>query len=595
MGLDYWFVHFTWTIPPALLMTAFYWPFFTRLELYKISTLIVIAVLATTPWDSYLIQNRIWSYPPDAVAGPTLYSIPLEEVFFFVIQTYSTALLYIVMTKHLVLPAYLDRPPQKQWGTVGIMILSSVLVLGWAGVLSRSKYTYLGLILIWVCPFMMLLWAMSYQFLLAMPRRVILCAIAIPTAYLCMVDNLALQRGTWVIENETKVNVQVLGSLEVEEALFFFVTNMMIVVGLVAIDHAVAIAEYHIASSPESGKQFPSYGRLLILYILDLDMPHESQFLRGLSDAVELVSQKSQSMLVGSAMFQGGLRIDLLLLYSFYRVMDDLVDEAPDGAAARFAMQQCSRALESRFSLPITSEPSSAQADTPQKDDTIPPSLSSSVALLPTSRLSIEPFSQLLAGFETDLLFSDHRHGFPIHNEQDLDAYAFNVAGSVATSILGLVFQHYPLKCSVPNQLKGEIVRAGEQMGCALQYVNIARDIARDADIGRVYIPTTWLKGEGLSHAEILAKPHGPEIERLRHRLLDKADAVYRANVRAIYELPSEVQGPILTLVDSYMAIGKVMRTGSIEALSERTKLKLSLPRRLGVAWRAMFEVRRWG
>lgn len=172
---------------------------------------------------------------------------------------------------------------------------------------------------------------MACHFLLAMPRRVILYAIGIPTAYLCMVDNLALQRGTWVIENETKVNVQVLGSLEIEyvvvrdtrdhgrlhlsrEALFFLVTNVMIVMGLVAIDHAVAIAEYRIASSPGPGKQFPSYGKLVLSYILAWDVPRESHFLRGLSNAVELVSQKSQSMFIGSAMFQGGLRIDLLML-----------------------------------------------------------------------------------------------------------------------------------------------------------------------------------------------------------------------------------------------------------------------------------------
>lgn len=273
--------------------------------------------------------------------------------------------------------------------------------------------------------------------------------------------------------------------------------------------------------------------------------------------------------------------------------MDDLVDEAPDCAAAQLAMQQCSRALKSRFSAPINRGPCSAQEDTPQKDENIPPSLSSSIALLPASRLPIEPFSHLLAGFQTDLLFSDQKHGFPIDNEQDLELYAFNVAGSVATSILGLIFQHYPL-WSAPDQRREKIIRAGEEMGRALQYVNIARDIARDAAIGRVYLPTTWLEEEGLSHADILAKPYGNAIARLRYRLLDKADAVYRANVGDISELPSEVQGPILTVVDSYMTIGKVMREGSIEALKEKTKLRLSLLRRIGVAWRAMFKVRRW-
>ena len=54
--------------------------------------------------DSYLIRTRVWSmphtpwllfimltlpaYPPDVIIGPTLFDIPAEELFFFVIQTY---------------------------------------------------------------------------------------------------------------------------------------------------------------------------------------------------------------------------------------------------------------------------------------------------------------------------------------------------------------------------------------------------------------------------------------------------------------------------------------------------------------------------
>lgn len=53
--------------------------------------------------DSHLIRTGIWctsptfgsfiglpstAYPPDAIIGPTLFSIPAEELFFFVIQTY---------------------------------------------------------------------------------------------------------------------------------------------------------------------------------------------------------------------------------------------------------------------------------------------------------------------------------------------------------------------------------------------------------------------------------------------------------------------------------------------------------------------------
>lgn len=54
------------------------------------------------------------------------------------------------------------------------------------------------------------------RFLLALPRKEIFLSIAVPSLYLCVVDNLALQRGTWVIENDTKLDLQIWGALDVE-------------------------------------------------------------------------------------------------------------------------------------------------------------------------------------------------------------------------------------------------------------------------------------------------------------------------------------------------------------------------------------------
>lgn len=41
------------------------------------------------------------------IIGPTLFDIPLEEVFFFVIQTYNTSLLYLLLSKPTYQPTYL--------------------------------------------------------------------------------------------------------------------------------------------------------------------------------------------------------------------------------------------------------------------------------------------------------------------------------------------------------------------------------------------------------------------------------------------------------------------------------------------------------
>ena len=68
---------------------------------------IQVAVVYTIPWDAYLIYAKVWTYPPNAILGPTLLRIPIEELFFFVIQTYITSLLYILINKPTLFAIYL--------------------------------------------------------------------------------------------------------------------------------------------------------------------------------------------------------------------------------------------------------------------------------------------------------------------------------------------------------------------------------------------------------------------------------------------------------------------------------------------------------
>lgn len=130
-----------------------------------------IAVLSTIPWDSYLIRTRVWTYPPDAIVGPTLFSIPAEEIFFFVIQTYNTSLLYLLLSKPTFHPIFLKGPKLLQqcydevfrgslrvWGFAGQAELIVCLMMGIKMVKVGGEGMYMGLILVWACPFLLLLW-----------------------------------------------------------------------------------------------------------------------------------------------------------------------------------------------------------------------------------------------------------------------------------------------------------------------------------------------------------------------------------------------------------------------------------------------------
>jgi 15-cis-phytoene synthase/lycopene beta-cyclase len=123
-------------------------------------------------------------------------------------------------------------------------------------------------------------------------------------------------------------------------------------------------------------------------------------------------------------------------------------------------------------------------------------------------------------------------------------------------------------------------------MGVALQYVNIARDIAVDAKIGRVYLPTTWLSEAGLTQEQVLKEPSGPRIESIRNRLLINAFKLYNGSKHSIEQLPSEAAGPIRVAVESYMEIGRTLRQeGYVVKAGRATVPKW---RRLLVAWQTL-------
>lgn len=96
------------------------------------------------------------------------------------------------------------------------------------------------------------------------------------------------------------------------EAIFFVVTNIMIVLGQMAIDNAIALGIYNMGTTSKT--EFPSYGQLFTQFITRRDEELNMKYIHDLGDAVMRLKQRSQSMYMGSAMFEGQLRIDLIFL-----------------------------------------------------------------------------------------------------------------------------------------------------------------------------------------------------------------------------------------------------------------------------------------
>ncbi|AFZ68070.1 carotenoid biosynthesis protein [Deinococcus peraridilitoris] len=193
----------------------------------------LIAFVYTTPWDNYLVYKQVWNYPPERVLGRVGY-VPLEEYAFFVLQTLIAGLWLFLLLRR-------GGPPHistfaVRWGGAVLLLL---LAFAGAFMLSFESTFYLGLILAWAMPVLALQWAFGGDLVLGNARTFLL-AVLPPTVYLWATDLFAIRQGIWSISERYTTGLNLFG-LPLEEAVFFLVTNLLVVTGLLLFLHPVAL------------------------------------------------------------------------------------------------------------------------------------------------------------------------------------------------------------------------------------------------------------------------------------------------------------------------------------------------------------------
>ena len=193
--------------------------------------LALAALLYTTPWDNYLVATGVWYYDPTRVTGIVLGWVPLEEYVFFVAQTALVALWFLFVARRLPSAGGGLRGPLR-WQSaagVGVLWLLAVVLLG----LRWPPGTYLGLELAWFLPPVILQLTFGGD-ILWLHRRQVAAALLPAVAYLTAADGVAIEAGVWTIALEQSTGV-LLGSLPLEELVFFAVTSLLIVFGMTLI------------------------------------------------------------------------------------------------------------------------------------------------------------------------------------------------------------------------------------------------------------------------------------------------------------------------------------------------------------------------
>ena len=193
---------------------------------------VVVAVVYTTPWDNYLVATRVWWYNPGLVTGFVIGYVPIEEYTFFVLQTLLTAAFLLLIARHRPMwtPVQLTSSEWKRKTATGLLavlwvIFAVILVVGW------KPGTYLALLMVWALPPLMIQTGFGADILWHY-RRYIVPTVVFMTLYLAVADKLAISSGTWTINPEQSLNIFVFGTLPIEELIFFFMTNVLVAVGI---------------------------------------------------------------------------------------------------------------------------------------------------------------------------------------------------------------------------------------------------------------------------------------------------------------------------------------------------------------------------
>jgi len=198
-----------------------------RATYVRIAVIAAIALIYTTPWDNYLIAIGAWTYPPNAVLG-TIGLVPIEEYCFFILQPFATGLLFETWKGPLVM----DESGRKA-SVAGIIAGVALTALGGAAWYSGLS-VYLGLILTWSGPVVVLQWGYNGR-LLEQTWRAWLPPLVVATCYLWIADAIAIGLGIWSISTVHTVGWSI-GGLPIEEMTFFLMTNAMVLFGVILLE-----------------------------------------------------------------------------------------------------------------------------------------------------------------------------------------------------------------------------------------------------------------------------------------------------------------------------------------------------------------------
>ncbi len=223
------------------------------------------------------------------------------------------------------------------------------------------------------------------------------------------------------------------------------------------------------------------------------------------------------------------------VIYAFCRLVDDTVDEAPSAEVGIRGIAQIEAEL---------------RRERPPR-----PLLVGLLEIAERRRIDLRVFEELIVGVRSD------SEEVRIADDGDLLRYCYRVAGTVGLMMCGAI--GVESRFALPFAL---------DLGLGMQITNICRDVAEDAERGRIYIPESRLRRVGLDPATIL---NGTVDRRLLsvviEDLLELAERYYESADHGMSFIPARSRVAILIASRVYRAIGRRLMAHGSDPMIGRT------------------------
>jgi phytoene synthase len=248
-----------------------------------------------------------------------------------------------------------------------------------------------------------------------------------------------------------------------------------------------------------------------------------------------LLRAGSRSFHTASLLLPREVRGAVAVFYAFCRAADDLVDS---GDASRWTIVNLRDRVSAVYSDDAIADPIERALQAVVRHHQIPQAV----------------FDTLLEGFAWEI------EGRRYDSLSDVRAYSVRVAATIGAGVCHI------LGCRDPQVL----ARACD-LGVAMQFTNIARDVGEDARNRRLYLPRDWMRDAGIDTAAWLAAPSfSPALGTVVERLLNAAHELYERAESGIARLPYRSQAAIRSARAIYADIGRSIASAGFDSVSRR-------------------------